>query len=374
MATDDDKRMAFEREKATFEQNCAQLRTLVQELHKKPLMAATLTGGLWAALSIFKPDPAGAPAVISGIFSLIAIVNAFIAIAVLRLRDVMESYIEQATKFSADFGAKGGRPTRPFLPWVGGFSIALTYVFMTGTIVITAWLAPFFFLGWTIASCLPTVVTLAGVGGWFWFTTRRRAHHELDLTLKYYNDHWREYVEETKDTDLSDITNRFGRHLSPGATILDVGAGSGRDSKQFLDAGFNVVALEPSAKLANHLRKIDSLDVINNPVEAVEDVSTYDGIWACASLLHLDAIRILEAMRRLTLALKPGGYFYVSIKDGKGTRIAADGRTFHDMSADELAQLVRDAGLSVVEFWRSPNKGPGRNQADWHNIIARKPL
>jgi len=51
--------------------------------------------------------------------------NAFVAVTCIRLRDVIESYIEMAGRFSADFGMKGGRPTKSMLPWLGGFSIAI---------------------------------------------------------------------------------------------------------------------------------------------------------------------------------------------------------------------------------------------------------
>jgi hypothetical protein len=106
---DDDKRLSFDREKAVFEQNCGQIRTLIQELHKKPIMSATVTGALVTAMSIFKTDERYT----IGLLALIAVLNAFIAITCLRLRDVSESYIEKASRFSADFGAKGGRPAAP---------------------------------------------------------------------------------------------------------------------------------------------------------------------------------------------------------------------------------------------------------------------
>jgi hypothetical protein len=108
----DEKKMAFERDKAVFEQNCGQLRTLIPELHKKPLMAATLTGALLTAMSVFKLESRYT----IGLFALIAVMNAFIGITCLRLRDVIESYIEKASLFSPDFGAKGGRPSKSSKP------------------------------------------------------------------------------------------------------------------------------------------------------------------------------------------------------------------------------------------------------------------
>ena len=373
MSDDDDKRIAFDREKAVFEQNCAQLRTLIQEFHKKPIMSATLTGGLWATISIFKVEPNNAPAVFAGIFSLIAIVNAFIAISCVRLRDVMKSYIEKASLFSPNFGAKGGRPARPLLPWIGGFSIALTYVSMMMTIMVAAWLAPFYLLGFTFTSFLPAILTLFGVGAWFGLSMWRRVSHERDSTIGYYDDHWQEYVERTQHMDMCEITNHFTQRLPAGAKVLDIGAGSGRDARNFVNLGYQVVALEPSSKLAKHLRHIAGLEVVEIGAEAIEDVSQFDGAWACASLLHLDERRLPEAMHRICRALKPGGILYLSFKVGDGVRIAADGRLFNDMTADDLMRLVKNEGLTVEECWRTPERLPGSNEADWNNIVARKP-
>jgi SAM-dependent methyltransferase len=138
-------------------------------------------------------------------------------------------------------------------------------------------------------------------------------------------------------------------------------------------AGYSVVALEPSKKLAAHLRTIDGLDVVEAGTEKLEEVCRYDGIWACASLIHLDDKRLNEALQHLQHALKPGGYLYMSFKDGERFRVAANGRHFRDMTPDMLGQLSKKHGLTVVESWQSTSKLSGTNEAPWNNVIGRKP-
>lgn len=106
--------------------------------------------------------------------------------------------------------------------------------------------------------------------------------------------------------------------------------------------------------------------------EQVEEAARYDGIWACASLVHLDQRRLDAAMERLSHALKRDGRLYMSFKDGSRIRKAADGRLFNDMSSDALGQLARDHGLVVEDSWRSKSKLQGTNEAEWNNVIARK--
>jgi hypothetical protein len=303
MEVDEDKRIAFDREKAVFEQNCGQLRTLVQELHKMPLMSATLTGGLVTAMSVFKLEK---PYTL-GLLALTAVFNAFIGLACIRLRDVIESYIEKASLFSPNFGAKGGRPSQSVLPWFGGFSVAFGYAFMAGTLALAAVAAPFFIFGLAWEGLFPVAAMGAGLGAWTWFTARRRRAAEADPTISYYDRNWKQYVHKTEMLDMADVLDRFAGHLPKNAQVLDVGAGAGRDAKDLIGRGFTVVALEPSVKLARHLRTIPGLAVLEQQVEELEEVARYDGIWACASLLHLDGPRLETAMDRIFHALKPGG-------------------------------------------------------------------
>ena len=77
------------------------------------------------------------------------------------------------------------------------------------------------------------------------------------------------------------------------------------------------------------------------PVLCFEEVvwqERFDGIWACASLLHVAPAICPDVLRRLQRALRPGGVMFFNFKYGQGQRHSPDGRRFTDM--DEAA--VRD--------------------------------
>ena len=70
-----------------------------------------------------------------------------------------------------------------------------------------------------------------------------------ELTLEYYNKNADAYVQSTKNADMGVSLSKFLSYIPKGGKILDLGCGSGRDSKIFKDRGFQVVAVDGSSEL-----------------------------------------------------------------------------------------------------------------------------
>jgi SAM-dependent methyltransferase len=133
--------------------------------------------------------------------------------------------------------------------------------------------------------------------------------------------------------------------------------------------------LEPCKTFVAHLQKVPNLEVWAFGAQEVEDVETFNGIWACASLIHFDEKELPKVMKRLCRALKPNGYFYMSFKNGDGVRVVKkDGMLFHDMTPERLNDFATESGLKVVEMWSNESKLRGKNDAHWNNVIAIKPF
>ncbi|WP_462330101.1 class I SAM-dependent methyltransferase [Thiohalocapsa halophila] len=95
----------------------------------------------------------------------------------------------------------------------------------------------------------------------------------------------------------------------------------------------------------------------------------FDGIWACASLLHVPAAELPDAMQRLCRALKPGGVIYASFKYGSGER-EHHGRRFTDLDEPGLSALLRRVpGLAEAETWTTADLRPGREAERWLNRL-----
>jgi len=98
----------------------------------------------------------------------------------------------------------------------------------------------------------------------------------------------------------------------------------------------------------------------------------FDGIWACASLLHVPEAELPDVMQRLRNALKPRGILYASFKYGRGER-KHQGRLFTDLDEPGLAALLRQVpGLEEVETWITGDLRPGREAERWLNALLRR--
>ena len=105
----------------------------------------------------------------------------------------------------------------------------------------------------------------------------------------------------------------------------------------------------------------------------VSERDAYDGIWSCASLLHLPRREIPGALTRLWAALKPGGVMYVSFKEGRGER-QKDGRHFTDLGEHELHALLDTLpDTAHRECWTTPDSRPNRPET-WLNALVRRRL
>ncbi len=105
--------------------------------------------------------------------------------------------------------------------------------------------------------------------------------------------------------------------------------------------------------------------------EDIDWQRTFDGIWACASLLHVPAGRLPEVMARLAGALKPGGTLYASFKHGQGER-EHKGRRFTDLDEAGLAAFLGEVpGLNPIETWVTGDLRPGRAAEPWLNALLR---
>ena len=193
-----------------------------------------------------------------------------------------------------------------------------------------------------------------------------------DSTIRYYDDHAEQYVQETLGVEMQPLYVPFLELISPGGKILDAGCGSGRDGMAFKDRGFVVTAIDASETMANHASRLLTQPVSVVRLEDVAFTSEFDGIWACASLLHVPRHEIDDVLLRLIRALKPHGVCFLSFKEGDGER-QDGGRYFNDLQLESLERLlVGHSEIEVVRLWTACDLRPGQQQVRWVNGIVRR--
>jgi mutator protein MutT len=198
------------------------------------------------------------------------------------------------------------------------------------------------------------------------------ARRITDNNLLYYETNAKEYVNETIGLDIEDIRNKFISMLPSKAHILDLGCGSGRDSRVFLDLGYTVTAIDPSHAIASITSQFLGQAVQIKKAQDIKEADEYDAIWACASLLHVPKTNIPVVISRLINALRPEGILYMSFKQGSTERWDNRGRFFNDYSPENLSQLIEQMGeIDQLEITTNDSILRGQTQT-WLNIFARK--
>ena len=190
-------------------------------------------------------------------------------------------------------------------------------------------------------------------------------------TIDYYDQNAQEYYERTVDADLAEIREYFLGFLRRDARILDFGCGSGRDAKAFAEAGRTVEALDGSQELCRIASEYLGMDVRNMMFQDFEETEAYDGLWACASILHLTYEEIMDVMKRIHGALKPQGVFYtnVQIRDLRGrTRRTV----LYGFRRKKMEDFWRTELFDLERMWLTGDALPGRHEGQWINVILRR--
>jgi len=189
-----------------------------------------------------------------------------------------------------------------------------------------------------------------------------------DQTVRFYDEHAGEHAERTVAVDMSAIYTPFLELLPAGGMILDAGCGSGRDSKFFAEKGYKVTAIDASAAYAKEASKRTGVSVRVMRFQDLDYGAQFDGIWACASLLHVPRGQLVEVLNRFARALKPHGVFYVSVKEGTDERFDKENRYFNDMNEATFREQVEGTrSLRVRRTWLTGNRGAGTQT--WLNAI-----
>ncbi|MBM6861929.1 class I SAM-dependent methyltransferase, partial [Clostridium saudiense] len=128
--------------------------------------------------------------------------------------------------------------------------------------------------------------------------------------------------------------------VKPSGKVLDLGCGSGRDSLYFKNAGFDVTSVDGSIELAKEAEKLINQEVIVSKFEDFKSEERFDGIWACASLLHVRRENIGEVLRNLADNLNKGSVFYLSFKYGDDEYIDERGRYFNCYKEEGFEKMV----------------------------------
>lgn len=179
----------------------------------------------------------------------------------------------------------------------------------------------------------------------------------------YYQTNCKEYYQRTFSVDPSSFLDPFVTSLPSGASVFDVGCGSGRDLLWLKNQGFQVTGFERSPALAELARNHGRCPVIEGDFES-HDFSPFifDAILASGSLVHVPPDRLPRVLRNIKHALIRGGILYLSLKQGEHVRIDQTNRTFYLWQDVDLRGIFNKLNLEVIHV---SNTESVVNSKDW---------
>lgn len=191
------------------------------------------------------------------------------------------------------------------------------------------------------------------------------------MTKDYYNKNAQEFFNQTVKADMSELYDIFLKNLPCNeGKILDLGCGSGRDSKYFLDSGFELVAMDISEELGKRASEYIGQKVIIQDMRNLHYQNEFIGVWACASLLHLDEDEIIETLRKIFKSLKRDGIVYISFKYGD-KNYEKDGRKFTCFTYEKFIKLGKEFESKILQWFITEDVRADRKNEKWFNIVLK---
>ena len=192
------------------------------------------------------------------------------------------------------------------------------------------------------------------------------------MSYKYYDKNADRFLNDTAKLDMSGHYQKFLGYLDAGSSVLDAGCGSGRDALKFKDLGYKVSAFDASFEMVYAATKLTGLVVHQMTFEEMSLAQQYDGIWACASLLHVKRANLKKVLISLSKSLSERGVLYCSFKYGEAERQKGD-RYFNDMNEELLDGIISGiSSLELAEFWVSSDARKERFSESWLNFVLQK--
>jgi SAM-dependent methyltransferase len=191
-------------------------------------------------------------------------------------------------------------------------------------------------------------------------------------TLAFYQaraPHWVFHSGEAHSHQLDAFLDR----LMPGAAVLELGCGGGRDAARMRDRGFAVDATDATPSFITRANQAFGLGARVMAFHELDADAAYEGVWAHASLLHCPRAALPDVLARIHRALLPGGWHFASFKLGNGEGRDLLGRLHNFPPPDWLIAAYEAAGFAIEAKETYAGKASDGTQRDWIDLTVRKP-
>ena len=195
----------------------------------------------------------------------------------------------------------------------------------------------------------------------------------IENTLRYYDENFKVYSEEWSNNFTDNFNfenpNIFISYLRDGAYVLDLGCGHGRDTMYFIEKGYKVKAIDGSLEMCRLASKNTGINVEQINFLDMNYDNEFDGIFASASLLHLNNNDLIIVLKKISKALKENGILLASFKYGELERFKGE-RFFNDMTEDKFRKICNNvSNLRIVRVFGNDGY---ENHSSFINFVLKK--
>ncbi len=181
--------------------------------------------------------------------------------------------------------------------------------------------------------------------------------------------HWVFHSGEAQSHQLDAFLDR----LTPGAAVLELGCGGGRDAAHIRARGFAVDATDATPALVKRANEAFDLGARVMAFHELDAEDAYGGVWAQASLLHAPRAALPDVLARIHRALVPGGWHFASYKLGTGEGRDLLGRLHNFPPPEWLIAAYQTAGFVIAAQRTYAGKASDGTQRDWIDLTVSKP-
>ncbi|KEO54660.1 class I SAM-dependent methyltransferase [Thioclava pacifica] len=341
-------------EAEAYEQNYQQFRSLNQIMWQIPVLAMTLTGGLWFGVSKIEDNR-----LLASLLLLTAVVgNLTLSVILYRFRFVMRRYLAWLRDVHPDGFVDASEPD------VDMGRLARFFVREERVRQMFS-----FLLYWAAGASLVLLVAEAFPWG------ADSSEMEKDRGIEFYDSHATALADGYEAIFFEDAYPFLVALFSGDPLeVLDIGSGTGRDAGWIAERGHKVVAVEPSfamRKIASSLHKSDLITWVDARLPTLQNQvlrpDSFDVILANAVWMHVRPEDRPAAMVRMFELLHEDGRAFVSLRLGPQD----EKRGMYAVFSEEFEETATRAGFSVIHHGDFPDL-LGRSEVMWKMYELQK--
>lgn len=182
--------------------------------------------------------------------------------------------------------------------------------------------------------------------------------HEEKLVLKQAYNNFAEHRERTdmepwKWEERQQFLNRIKRENC--ISMLEIGAGTGRDSLYFQQQGLDVSSIDLSDEMVRLCKEKGLNARLMDFYQLDYPAAAFDAVYAMNCLLHVPKAKLDEVFLEIRRVLKPDGLFFYGVYGGQETegiweKDSYEPKRFFSMFKDEAIVEVVQRRFHVEDF------------------------